>query len=204
MRKIALILFSMMLFGLVACSDEASKNDSSNKDSEGTEQANSEEDENVEVDKNLLSVEVTIPASMVDSAEQSIADAEEEGLKVKKNEDGSLTYKMSKAKHKEMMNEYKTQIGESIEEITSSGDYPSIQDIKANKDFSKFTMTVEQEKFENSLDGMVSFTLGISGMFYQLFDGVSPEDYDVTINVENTNGEILDTVNYPEDMETTE
>ncbi|WP_246366969.1 hypothetical protein [Paraliobacillus salinarum] len=204
MKKIVLILFSIMLVGLVACSDESSKDDSSNKDAEGTEQVKKEEDENVEVDKNLLSVEITMPASMVESIDQSIADAEEEGLKVKKNDDGSLTYKMSKAKHKKLMHEYKDQINQSMEEMTSSGDFPSIQDIEVNKDFSKFTMIVDQEKFENSFDGLVSFTLGISGMFYQLFDGVSPEDYDVTIDVKNSNGEVLDTINYPEDMETAE
>lgn len=47
---------------------------------------------------------------MIESTDESIAKAEEEGLKVTENEDGSLTYKMSKSKHKEMMNEIKKTI----------------------------------------------------------------------------------------------
>lgn len=142
---------------------------------------------------------------MIESTDESIAKAEEEGLKVTENEDGSLTYKMSKSKHKEMMNEIKKQLDQSMEEIKTSGDFPSIQDITSNEDFSEFHLSVDREGYENSMDGFAVLGIGITGMMYQLYDGASPDDYDVTINVKDSKSdEVFDTIHYPEDMQTME
>lgn len=44
--------------------------------------------------------------------------------------------------------------------------------------------------------------LAISGMFYQLFDGVDAEKLNVTIEtVEQSTGEVFGTVNHPEALE---
>jgi hypothetical protein len=59
-----------------------------------------------------------------------IADAKKEGIKeVRKNEDGPLTYEMSKAKHKEMMKELQTGILETIEVTKNSEDSVSIKEM---------------------------------------------------------------------------
>ncbi|MFS0750574.1 hypothetical protein [Oceanobacillus sp. 1P07AA] len=200
MKKVLfLVLLSFLMISLAACGSDSTQQEEASAETENEE--SKKEDESVEVDKNLLSVEVNIPASMIESSEETIANAEEEGLEVTENEDGSLTYKMSKSKHKEIMDEIKTQLNQTTEEITSSGDYPSVQNVTANDDFSEFTMVVDQEKYENSMDGFAAITLGFSGMFYQLYDGVSEDDYNIIIYVENENGEVFNTINYPEDME---
>ena len=64
------------------------------------------------MDKGLLNVEVTLPASMFEGEDMdsSIAEAEKEGIKVTRNDDGSATYKMSKGKHKEMMKEMEAEL----------------------------------------------------------------------------------------------
>lgn len=200
MKKVLfLVLLSFLMISLAACGSDSTQQEEASAETENEE--SKKEDESVEVDKNLLSVEVNIPSSMIESSEETIANAEEQGLEVTENEDGSLTYKMSKSKHKEMMDEIKTQLNQTTEEITSSGDYPSVQNVIANDDFSEFTMVVDQEKYENSMDGFAAITLGFSGMFYQLYDGVSEDDYNIVIYVENENGEVFNTINYPEDME---
>lgn len=200
MKKVLiLVLFSFLTISLAACGSDSTQQEQASAETENEE--SKKEDESVNVDKNLLSVEVTIPASMIESSEETIANAEEEGLEVTENEDGSLTYKMSKSKHKEMMDEIKTQLNQTMEEIISSEDYPSIQNVISNDDFSEFTMVVDQEKYENSMDGFAAITLGVSGMFHQLYDGVADEDYNIMIHVENEKGEVFNTINYPEDME---
>src|SRR5690606_22664325 len=172
---------------------------------ETTEQS---QNENIEVDKGLLNVEITLPADMFEGEdiEQVIADAKEDGVKeVIQNEDGSLTYKMSKAKHKEMMKEMETSINETIEDMKTSEEYPSIKDITHNKDFTEFTVIVNKSEFENGWDGFAVFGLGISGAYYQLFNGVSEEDYKITISLQDeATGEVFDKTVYPDDLENEE
>lgn len=207
MKKSAYILFLLLLTFLAACS---SNDDTANSSEKGTETAKasaSDEEGGVEVDKNLLSVEVSLPASFFEgqSAEDIVADAKEEGIEVTANDDGSYTYKMSKSEHKKLMDEMSNELDKSTADMVSSGDYPSIKDISYNKDFTKFTMVVEKEAYENSMDGFASLGLGMAGMMYQLFDGADPDDYSVSISVEDeASGEVISEVVYPDAMEDAE
>ncbi|MFD2760946.1 hypothetical protein [Lentibacillus juripiscarius] len=217
--KKALLFIIPLLFLFAACSDDTSNGDAQTADDKGAEEENasnknaseseSDDDEKIEVDKNLFSVTVTLPKSFVESdaqnIDETIANAEEEGMKVTQNDDGSLTYKMTKAKHKEMMDEMRSSVEESIEEIKTSGDYKSIQDITANNSFSKFQLIVNKKEYNNSMDAFAILGLGMNGMMYQLFDGASEEDYDVTIQVKDAeSGEVFETVQYPEALDTEE
>lgn len=202
LKKLYLSLLTVLL--LTACgSKEENKSDvnglqTSEADSE------SKKEGSLEVDKNLLSVEVTIPASMIQSEniDQVIADAKAEGIEeATQNSDGSVTYKMSKSKHKEMIKEMEGKLKSSIEEMKTSEDLTSIKDITHNKSFSEYTMIVDREAYENSFDGFAAFGLGLSGMMYQLFDGVKPDNYKVTIEVKDeSTGEVFDTSTYPDDL----
>ncbi|MFB1099387.1 hypothetical protein [Terribacillus sp. JSM ZJ617] len=208
MKKTAYILFLLLLTFLAACS---SNDDTSNSSEKETAKASaseaSDEEGGVKVDKNLLSVEVSLPASFFEgqSAEDVIADAKEEGIEVTANDDGSYTYKMSKSEHKKLMDEMSAELDKSTAEMVSSGDYPSIKDISYNKDFSAFTMVVDKEAYENSMDGFASLGLGMSGMMYQLFNGADPDEYSITISIEDeASGEVIGETVYPDAMEDVE
>lgn len=200
LKKI-LILFLVPLFILSACG----KNEKSNEKEDVSK--NDGENQSIEVEKGLLNVEITLPASFVDTEEENheqlIADAKADGVKdVIVNDDGSLTYKMSKAKHKEMLAEMKTGLLETIDEIKNSEDYLSIKDVEHNKSFTEFTLTVDQEMFENSFDGFATMGIGMSAMFYQLFTGASVDDYKVSIDIINEeSGAVIETVVYPDAFE---
>lgn len=199
MRKL-IVFMSVMIVLFSACSDGE---ETAGKKEAGTEKK-TEESEAVEVDKGLLNVVITLPASMFEGedADSSIAEAEKEGIKVTKNDDGSVTYKMSKAKHKEMMKEMETELQKTIADTKNGEDYPSVKEVTNNKDFSEFTLEVDREAYENSFDGFAVFGLGLSGMFYQLFNGVDPEDYEVKILVKDSaTGEVFNEVIYPDAIE---
>ena len=194
MKKSVILILTFLLIVLTACSSddqaESKKGEKENK-----------KDESIEVDKGLLSVEVTLPASMFEGEdiESTIAEAEEDGIAVKKNQDGSLTYKMSKSKHKQMIKEMKTDLLKSIDEMKTSGDYPSVQEITHNKSFSKFTLVVDKAAYENSFDGFAAFGLGISGMYYQLFKGVDSDNLKVKIFVKDAaTAEVFNEIVYPD------
>ncbi|KMM38286.1 hypothetical protein [Guptibacillus hwajinpoensis] len=209
MKKISYTIFVLSLTLLAACSsnEQSSNNDKSQAATNQTEEDNekSKDDGEVAVDKGLLSVEVTIPASMVESenTEETIASAKEQGIKeVTENEDGSVTYKMSKSVHKELMNEIGASIEETVEETKNSEDFVSIKDISHNDSFSKFTVIVDKESYENSMDGFATITLGMSGMIYQIYDGADPEKYSVTISMKDeASGEVFDEIVYPDALD---
>jgi len=213
MRK-ALLAIGLILL-LAACgNNEVSQSQNSTAaasepQKEATDETVKEDDESIGVDKGLMNVEVTFPPSLLEADDGSInieqikAEAEEQGIdEVMENEDGSVTYKMSKSKHEELMKDYQAEMQRTIDDLVNSGDFPSIQEIEHNDSFSEFTMVVDGETFTNSFDGIAAFSLGMTGMIYQLFDGVSPDNYEVVINVEDgSSGELIDTVVYPGDLE---
>ena len=201
MKKVTYMLLILLITLLTACSSNGS----------AEQEQDETEEKGVNVDKGLLNVEVTLPATFLEGQDidEAIAEAKEEGVKeVIKNEDGSLTYKMSKSEHKKMMSEMGTSITESIQDMKNSGDYVSIKDITSNNLFSEFHLVVDKESYENSFDGFATLGLGIQGSMYQLFNGANPEEYQVTIFVKDeTTQEVFDEIIYPdalEEMEDTE
>lgn len=199
MKKFLMFLLAVTV--LTACSSEEASNKDSKEDAQKKE-------ESVEVDKKLFNVEVTLPASMFEgqTLEEIKAEAKKNDIKkVTENEDGSITYKMSKSVHKEMMKEISTSIKETVEETKNSEDFVSIKDITHNDSFTEFTMVVDKEAYENSMDGFATLSLGMSGMLYQMYDGVSEDDYSVTIKIQDeASGEVFDETVYPDALEETE
>lgn len=191
---------------ITGCSSEETKDTGTEETPKEADKKSEDENESVKVDKGLLNVEVTLPASMFEGEDMdsSIAEAEKEGIKVTRNDDGSATYKMSKSKHKEMMKEMETELQKNIADTKNGEDYPSVKAVLHNKDYSEFTLEVEREAYENSFDGFAVFGLGLSGMFYQLFNGANPEEYEVKILVKDAaTGEVFDEIIYPDAMEET-
>ncbi|WP_084242872.1 hypothetical protein [Planomicrobium okeanokoites] len=209
MKKFAMILAASGLV-LAACSgDNASetepKEETVNTEEAAQESETAEEGEGVNVDKGLFNVEVTVPASFFEGEdlEQVAADAEAEGIEeATVNDDGSITYKMSKAQHKELMEELATSVEEAKNEITESGDFPSIQSIETSNNYDDFTVNVDREAYENSFDGFATMTLGMIGSFYQVYDGADADNFEVVIEMADAEtGEVFDTITYPEALE---
>lgn len=199
MKKMVFVMFLSILFVLQACSagDDVDKEVEKKEDNKTEETGGA-----LEVDKGLLNVEVTIPTTFMEGEDidQVVSDAKESGVKnVTKNEDGSVTYKVSKVQHKEMMKDMKTNVSTYIEELVNGEDFASIKDIQHNGSFSEFTVVVDKEAFEGSLDGFATLGLAMSGMYYQAFNGTNAEELEVTINTKDADtGEIIGTAIYPD------
>ena len=123
MKKLfpTLIIMLIMAFVLAACGEkQVVKDVNDSEQATGNKENEKDKEKAIEVDKDLLSVEVTLPASMFEGQEIEVVieEAKADGIKeVIKNSDGSLTYKMSKSKHAEMMKEMKNQLNSTIEDI---------------------------------------------------------------------------------------
>lgn len=196
-KTIALLLLLSLLFTNTGCSKDNTKSEVEKQDKSDA----------VEVNKKLTNVEITIPVSLLGAdgeedidIDQITEEAKKEGIKeVTLNDDGSVTYTMSKATHKELLEGMGNGIIDSIAELINDEDFSSIKDIIPNKNFSEFEVVVDKEMFENSFDGFAVLGLVFQSMFYQVFEGVEPDNYKVSINYkDNTTGQVFNTITYPD------
>ena len=192
MKKLLFVVLMIFSLSLVGCSSNTEEKSGDN--------------ESVSVDKGLVNVEFTLPASFFEgeNMDEVIKTAKEEGVKeVTQNEDGSVTYKMSKSEHKKIMGEMEEEIVSYIEELKTGDDYTTINDVEYNKSFDEFTIVVaSEEEYSNAFDSIAVFGLGIQGTYYQVFDGTNIDDVKVTIHLKDeSTSEVFHTTVYPDDFE---
>ena len=164
--------------------------------------------DSINVDKGIVNVDVTIPASFFIgiTEEDIIAKAKENNVtETVVNQDGSVTYTMSKSKYKEMMEELENSIVSTVDEIVHSGEYTSIKEISYNEDFTEFDVKVDRQQFKEGFDSFAVFGLVIVSTYYSAFDGKSEEDLQIVFNmIDETTGEVYDTAIYPDEWESEE
>jgi hypothetical protein len=111
------------------------------------------------------------------------------------NNDGSVTVKMTKAKHKELLELLSISIEEAFTGMIDSTPY--ILDIKYTDNYETITAKVDKDGYESSGFDLKPFMLGM-GMMYQ---NIKKIDYHVEAIIEDVvTGEVLSTEVYPDNM----
>ena len=146
----------------------------------------------IKVESELFSVTLTIPAEFVgDTTQEELnATCEESGFKsITLNEDGSATYVMKPSQHKAMMDEMRDNMNQTLSEMVGSEDYPTFTDIKANDDFTSFTITTTSTELGmNEAFSVMAFYM--YGGMYSIFNGNEVENIHVDF-VNADTGEII-------------
>ncbi|MFB6367300.1 hypothetical protein ACFCP7_25280 [Paenibacillus elgii] len=198
-NTVPLLVVTAIVFS--GCGNAALKEDTPKQAAQEKNAENKEaEKKSIEVQENLLSVEITIPASLVGkNIDNAVENAKKKGVSdIKKNDDGSLTYKMSKRKHKEMLDEMKAEIVKQVDEVKDGTKFKSVKNVEYNNDLTEFTITVDEKAFSKSMDGMAGMGLGLTSRFYQIMSGVKPgEDKTVIQYKDSDTGKVIKTVTYP-------
>jgi len=96
---------------------------------------------------------------------------------------------MTKAQHKEMLDEISANINNSLAELVGSDSTPNITDIKANDDFTSFTVTTKNEEPDLAESFMV-LSLYMYGGMYAVFSGDEVDNIHVDY-VNAASGEII-------------
>ena len=183
-KLIALLLVFALTFSLCACgSSEKSEPATAPAIADATPPATLEGEESaiedigkVEVEQKLLSVEITVPADFVGETTQADLDANVSAgkfLSAKLNDDGSVTYKMTKGQHKEVMEGIKQSIEEALVEMIASDDY-SFTKIEPNADFTKFKVTTTSSEL-NLAESFSVLAFYMYGGMYNIFNGTEVE-----------------------------
>lgn len=155
----------------------------------------------VETEKGLFNVEMTLPPEFVGEINQEELDAltSKKGfISAQLNNDGSVTYIMTKKKHKELLEETRVSFAASIENMIGSDDYPNIVSIEANSNFTEFTVVTKNDEISFTESFVVMSFYMMAGM-YGVFSGEEVDNINVMFINEST-GEIISEAN-SSDME---
>lgn len=204
-KKLAVILIMMMLTSVIGgCSSKKADSGVETSNDDGGIETKTEEEVSggIEVDKNLLSVEITLPPDMAgdlsDFNKETYLKENEGILDAELTSDGSLKIKMTKKKHLEMIEQMKTNLESSFKELIDGADTPYIKDFSSNNDYKEIMISVERNAYENAMD-FTPFLVGFSVAMYQAIKG---EEFGCNVKiVDYTTKELINDINYPEDLE---
>lgn len=208
-RRYSVIIALVLIFSLClsACGGGGSATEKADSNTPSTASSTTtvsdkpkSEGSGIQVDEKLLTVDVTLPASFFEGkTEDDIREAAENaGYKsYKLNDDGSVTYTMTKAKRDEMLNDYKESIDSTIEGmISGENQVESFTKIEYNNEVSEFDIYVDAQK-HSMWDNFYVIIFYTMGSFYQNFAGANPDDVDVIVNfVDKDTLEVLETSSY--------
>lgn len=190
-RTIALTLALLLVLSLAGCGSSEPQTSATTQaatdSTTSTETTTGFEDleaiGELEVDQNLFTVEITVPADFLgEGITQESLDADVAAsnyISAKLNDDGSVTYVMTKAVHDEMMVGVRDNIQQALDEMVGSEEFPSFTKVESNDDFTQFTV----ETTSTELGLVESFSvLGfyMFGGMYHAFNGTQVDDIAVT------------------------
>lgn len=171
--------------------DDTSSDSSTEKTSE-SEVGSLDALADVEVDKGLFNVSLTIPSDFTGETTQEDLDktVEEKGYKsATLNDDGSITYVMTKAQHKEMLDGVKEGLDQALNDMVGSENYPNITSITANENYTSFTITTKSATLDTS-ESLAVLGMYIYGGMYAVFSGEEVDNIHVDF-VNADSGEII-------------
>lgn len=148
---------------------------------------------NIKTEDGILMVTITMPADFTDEGiTQELLDAEagEEYVSATLNEDGSVTYKLTKQQHKAMLDEFETGLDEALQEMVDDEEY-AYTEIKHNADYTEFDVTLSTEEV-GFMESIMSIAFYMYGGFYGIFSGHEAEN--VVVNYYNPGGVLIESV----------
>ena len=144
----------------------------------------------VQVENGVMTVSLNVPADLAQNITQEIIDA---GIGTQyqaafRNQDGSITYKMTKEQHQAMLEQLAVSFDNSLQEMIDNENY-TISNITRNNDFTVFDISLDGAEPSVS-DSFAAFSLYMYGELYGVFNGKRPEH--VIVNYLDSNGNLID------------
>ena len=180
-----------------AASKEAAPQENVDTEDDGSSHEMTQEDwdqlaaiGDVQVENGIMTVSLTVPADLAQNITQETIDA---GIGTQyqaafRNQDGSITYKMTKEQHQAMLEQLAVSFDNSLQEMIDNENY-TISNITRNNDFTVFDISLDGAEPSVS-DSFAAFSLYMYGELYGVFNGKRPEH--VIVNYLDSNGNLID------------
>lgn len=181
MKKQIVLFSSLLLFGCAS-----------------SETSSVTEEKNVEIH---LSQEML--ASLGTDAETYISSIieEDEGLfESIDNDDGDVTLVMTQENNQIYLDAFADMITEIKMQYIYDDENYSISDILFNDDYTEVTIQ-EDGSEEGAYDSYVALPCAMYGELYQILSGIHEEDVKIHIEIVSVEGNVLDEITYPDDLE---
>lgn len=205
MKKVLYLPLLCVVLSITACGGSSTndKNETSLAETTATTISTTEQSvpeketsssNNLEVEKGVFDVTINIPAEYVGETTQDELDKKEkeEGYKAVLNDDGSVTYTMTKKQHKEMMKELEESFNKTLSEMVASEDYPNITDIKTNSNYTEFIITTKSNELDLA-ESLSTLAFYMYGGMYNMFNGTPVDNVHIEfINADS--GDIIDSM----------
>ena len=187
------LIIALVVVVLAGCGNSAGSSATTTQTQE-TNTASKVETSNgngIEVDKNLLTVDMTFSPTMAQALEISEESLINKGYfeKVVKNDDGSYTVTITKAKHKEMMDEMRVSLDESLQKLIDDGDF-GFTEITPNKDYTNFKVNIGENDELGLIQMFSVMAFYTYGGMYNLFNGSSTDN--IHVDFVNNKGETVE------------
>lgn len=146
---------------------------------------------NIQTENGILTVTITLPADLAKGMTDEELDAGkgENYLSAVRNQDGSITIKMTRQQHSNMMAQLTENFDSSLQEMINDETY-TISNITHNRDFTVYDVTLEGTELGFS-DSFTVLSLYMYGGMYGVFSGQRPEH--VIVNFRDPNGNLIET-----------
>lgn len=214
MKKVVSIVLSFcMVLSFAACGGNSTDSKKDNNDAssnepvieitpeKSAEELQMEEDMKVlqsigdiEVENGILSVKMTIPSEYVgEGITQEELDSNKDAnyISAKLNDDGSVTYKMTRKQYDQTMQVVKDSIDQAIQEMINGTDY-DFKDVKIGKDYSEFNVYMSDENV-GLYDLMSVYAFYAYGGMYNVYSGMKGRD--IIVNLYGASGALLESYN---------
>lgn len=180
-----------------AASKEAAPQENVDTEDDGSSHEMTQEDwdqlaaiGDVQVENGVMTVSLNVPADLAKNIRQETIDA---GIGTQyqaafRNQDGSITYKMTKEQHQAMLEQLAVSFDNSLQEMIDDEKY-TISNITRNNDFTVFDISLDGAEPSVS-DSFAAFSLYMYGELYGVFNGKRPEH--VIVNYLDSNGNLID------------
>ena len=214
-KTLSLILVATLARSLCACSSnpsttsttkaQASAAETADVETEATlseeEQLEADRDElstigDVEVINGILTVSVTLPSDFISlgggiTQEELDQKAGDTYVSATLNDDGSVTYKMTKSQHKKMLDDLVESIDSGLQDMVDEESY-SFTSIKHNDDYTQFDVTISGTEL-NLADSFATLGFRLYGGMYGILSGHRADN--VMVNFYDSDGNLIDTWN---------
>lgn len=138
--------------------------------------------------------EFTLPKEFVGDMSNSLASSDKD-VEITLNDDGSVTYRMPKSKHEELMIQVRETIDGSLVDMTTS-DSAVFSSVTHNSDYTEFTVTCKADSVGLS-ESISRVALYYMGGFYNLYNG-TPAD-NIKVIYLDPSGNIMEETNSIDD-----
>lgn len=151
----------------------------------------------VETENGILTVSITVPADLVGETTQEDLDASKGELyqSALLNDDGSVTYKMTKKQHRAMLENIGKAVDEGAQEMIEDEENYTISAVTHNEDCTEYNVTLDGT--EGGFDDYFAcYSFFMYGMLYGKFSGHIPEH--IVVNYYDPDGNLIETMDSAE------